>query len=215
MGEPKPEEKKDEKSTPTNKKKKVEKNTGLTISSAPGTNTGATISTYDKDKDGKDIKDKSNIYEDPNTGSTIATKEARTNVAEGGSYQIKASTDAAQPKMTGVSQPGITNYGTVKTGQILYEKNKEPVTPVSQTGITHFKSVADAKKDFNIVQKQKKLISEPRPSEDLLTGAPLKYSGPGSTTAITKMNPQLRRNLLSLGTGLGNTLRRLSGLQPK
>ena len=47
MGEPKPEEKKDEKSTPTNKKKKVEKNTGLTISSAPGTNSKATISTHD------------------------------------------------------------------------------------------------------------------------------------------------------------------------
>ena len=197
MGEPKPEEKKDEKSTPTNKKKKVEKNTGLTISSAPGTNSKATISTYDKDEDGKDIKDKSNIYEDPNTGSTIATKEARTNIAQGGDYQIKASTST--PNKAGLRDT-FTNVG-----QTLFEKpNLQPW----ETG-------AETVKDANIVQKQKKLISEPRPSEDLLTGDPLKYSGPGSTTAITKMNPTLRRSLLSLGAGLGNTLRRYSGLQRK
>ena len=171
MGEEKPEEKKDEKSTPTNKKKKVEKNTGLTISSAPGTNTGATISTYDKDKDGKDIKDKSNIYEDPNTGSTIATKEARTNIAQGGGYQIKASTSTPLKPYDPAS---MASY--VPVGKVLYEKPTKPPQLDS----------SDRSKDFNIVQKQKKLISEPRPSEDLLTGDPLKSVSYTHLTMPTK-----------------------------
>ncbi len=194
MGEEKP-QKEDDKSTPTNKKKKVEKNTGLTISSSPGTNSKATISTYDGGEKGD--RDKSNIYEDPNTGSTIATKEARTNIAQGGDYQVVASTST--PNKGGLRDT-FTNVG-----QTLYEK---PLIDDTSLNEGQYSPKVDP-----IAEKQKKLISEPRPSEDLLTGAPLKYSGPGSTTSITKMNPSLRRGLLSLGSGLGDSLRRYSGLQ--
>jgi hypothetical protein len=56
---------------------------GLTIS-------GGKISTYSGGESGP--KTTSNIYKDPNTGSTIATKEARTNVSQGKDYNIVAST---------------------------------------------------------------------------------------------------------------------------
>ena len=199
MGEEKPKE--ETKATPTKKKKEPKKDTGLTISSTNETNTGATISTYDGGETGK--KDTSQIYKDPNTGSTIATKAARTNIAQGGDYKIVASTSAKNPPM-GVSQIDPSGTKTItqtapKTivGDVLYQKKKEPVTAVSQTGHTHFDSPSDAKKDLGIVQQQKKLISEPRPSEDLLTGKPLKYSGPGQTTSINKLSPALRRAMLN------------------
>ena len=113
----------EEKPVKEEKKEKPKKGSGLTISSTNASNTGATISTFDGGETGE--KDKSQIYQDPNTGSTIATKQARTNIAKGDDYQIVASTSAAQPKMTPVSQPGITNYGTPKVGDTLFEKPRQ------------------------------------------------------------------------------------------
>jgi hypothetical protein len=204
MGEEQPKEEKETKATPTKKKKEPKKNTGLTISSTNETNTGATISTYDGGETGK--KDTSQIYKDPNTGSTIATKAARTNIAQGGDYQIVASTSTPAPAKP-YDPASMTSY--VPAGDVLYQKKKEPVTAVSQTGHTHFDSPSDAKKDLGIVQQQKKLISEPRPSEDLVTGEPLKYRGPGQTTAINKLSPALRRAMLGSGSSV---FRRMFGL---
>jgi len=193
MGEEK--EQKEDKTTPTNKQKKPSKGSGLTISSTNESDTGATISTYDGGETG--AKEKSNIYEDPNTGSTIATGEARKNIAEGGDYQIKTSTSTPL-----VSQGAGPKRPKTEVDKVIFEKpNLQPW----ETG-------AETVKDANIVNQQKEIIKGPRPSKDLATGQDLKYSG-DSTTALNKVSPSLRRALL--GGGMGSVLRRLSGLQPK
>ena len=71
------------KMSPPLEKARATSKRGLTI-------TGGKISTYSGGESGP--KQKSLIYKDPNTGSTIATKEARTNIAKGGDYNIIAST---------------------------------------------------------------------------------------------------------------------------
>jgi len=204
MGEEK--EQKEEKE----EKKKPSSGSGLTISTTDGSNTGATISTYDGGETG--AKEKSNIYQDPNTGSTIATKEARTNIAKGDDYQIVASTTAKNPPM-GVSQidPSGTKTITqtapkVTAGQTLFEK---PQT-AGPKGYTKKSDIGGISQDQATMARQQEIISEPRPSKDLATGEDLKYSGPESTTSINKVNPALRRALL--GSGSGSVLRRLFNL---
>ena len=202
MGEEK--EQKEEKE----EKKKPSSGSGLTISTSDGSNSGATISTYDGGETG--AKEKSNIYQDPNTGSTIATGEARKNISEGGDYKVVASTssktqttkktptDQERPDM-GFSSTGVGGLTpTIKTGDVL------------KTNYTREYDEAGYEMPDPVAEKQKELISEPRPSKDLATGKDLKYSGPGSTTAINKVNPALRRALL--GTGSGSVLRRLFNL---
>lgn len=181
-------------------KKKPSSGSGLTISTTDGTNSGATISTYDGGETG--AKEKSNIYQDPNTGSTIATKEARTNVAEGGDYKVVASTST--PKTT--DNPKGLMESDVIAGQTLFEK---PQT-AGPKGFTKKTDLGGVSQDQAIMAKQQEIISEPRPSKDLATGKDLKYSGPESTTSINKASPALRRALL--GTGSGSVLRRLFGL---
>ena len=211
MGEEK--EQKEDKTTPTNKQKKPSKGSGLTISSSDGSNSGATISTYDGGETGS--KEKSNIYEDPNTGSTIATGEARKNIADGGDYKVVASTssktqtwkktptDQERPKM-GFSSTGVGLAPTFKAGDTIKEK---PLIDDTSLNEGQYSPKVDP-----IAEKQKEIIKGPRPSKDLATGQDLKYSG-DSTTSINKISPSLRRALL--GGGMGSVLRRLSGLQPK
>ena len=208
MGEEKPQ--KEDKTTPTNKQTKPSKGSGLTISTSDGSNSGATISTYDGGETG--AKEKSNIYKDPNTGSTIATGEARTNIANDGDYKIvsstssktqttkKTPTDKERPDM-GFSSTGVGGLTpAIKTGDVLKVKTPE-----------YDNDVGDPMAD-PIVDQQKEILKGPRPSKDLATGEDLKYSG-DSTTSINKISPSLRRALL--GGGMGSVLRRLSGLQPK
>ncbi len=77
---------------------KLGPNTGMTISSNVPDATGGKespsvkISTYSGGETGP--KETSNVYKDPNTGSTIATKTARENIADGGNYNVVSSTDA-------------------------------------------------------------------------------------------------------------------------
>ena len=198
MGEEK--EQKEDKSTPTNKKKKPSKGSGLTISTSDGSNSGATISTYDGGETGK--KEKSNIYQDPNTGSTIATKEARTNIAEGGDYQIKTSTSTPL-----VSQGAGPKRPKTEVNKVIFEKPKT----AGPKGFTKKSDIGGISQDQATMKKQAELISEPRPSKDLATGEDLKYSGPESTTSINKSSPALRRILLA-GGGAGSALRRVLGL---
>jgi len=208
MGEEKQEEPKEDKSTPTNKKKNPSTGSGLTISSSPGKNSGATISTYSGGETG--AKETSNIYKDPNTGSTIATGEARTNISEGGDYKIVASTssktqttkktptDEERPDM-GFSSTGVGGLTpTIKTGDVLKVKTPE-----------YDNDVGDPMAD-PIVDQQKEILKGSRPSKDLATGEDLKYSGPESTTSINKVSPALRRALL--GTGSGSVFRRMFGI---
>ena len=115
--------------------------------------TGGKISTYSGGESG--LKTKSNIYRDPNTGSTIATKEARTNIAQGKDYNIIASTASKtllgkgvatpttkeRPGLAGTSLTGMKfdpTLPSISAGQIIGQKPKPKVTAVSQTGITHF-----------------------------------------------------------------------------
>tara|TARA_B100001250_G_scaffold365873_1_gene346864 strand:+ start:325 stop:915 length:591 start_codon:yes stop_codon:yes gene_type:complete len=196
MGEEKPQ--KEDKTTPTNKQKKPSKGSGLTISTSDGSNSGATISTYDGGETGS--KEKSNIYEDPNTGSTIATKEARTNIAEGGDYQIKASTSTPL-----VSQGAGPKRPKIEAGKVLFEKPKT----AGPKGYTKKSNIGGISQDQATMSQQKAIISAARPSKDLATGEDLKYSGPESTTAINKASPALRRMLLG---GSGSVRRRILGL---
>ena len=187
---------------------KLSQNTGITISSNDNSivhrdkfpeNTGATISTYSGGEKGPKLT--SNVYEDPNTGSTIATQEARQNIADGGNYNVLASTNQINPTM-GASQidPDGTTTNTitkapVQTGDILK----------SGPDITH-------KEEVNpYAQEQQRILTNtynPRPSEDLATGDPLQYSSSTSTDAINpRINSAVRRALISLGKA-GGQLRR-------
>jgi hypothetical protein len=192
MGEEK--EQKEEKE----EKKKPSSGSGLTISTTDGTNSGATISTYDGGETG--AKEKSNIYQDPNTGSTIATKEARTNIAEGGDYQIVASTST--PKTT--NNPKGLMESDVIAGQSLFQKPRT----AGPKGYTKKSDIGGISQDQATMARQQEIISEPRPSKDLVKGTDLKYSGPESTTAINKMSPSLRRALIG-SAGSSNIFRRL------
>nr|BAR16658.1 hypothetical protein [uncultured Mediterranean phage uvMED] len=200
MGESKPEEPKEDKTTPTFKQKKPSKGSGLTISTSDGTNSGATISTYDGGETG--AKEKSNIYQDPNTGSTIATAEARKNVSEGNDYQIVASTNT--PKTTD-NPKGLMESNTI-AGQTLFEKPKT-AGPKSYTKKSELGGISQ---DQATMTQQKEILKGPRPSKDLITGEDLKYSGPETTTAINKISPSLRRALL--GSGSGSVFRRMFGI---
>ena len=226
MGEPKPEEPKEDKTTPTFKQKKPSKGSGLTISTSDGTNSGATISTYSGGESGK--KDTSQVYKDPNTGSTIATGQAWDNISKGEDYQVVASTDSKE-KGTGVATPtikerpnltGATNSGmafdekapSIQTGQIMEMKQPLVHEYSSTAGPKPFvKKKPEA--DTAMMDKANQINLGPRPSKDLITGEDLKYSGPESTTAINKVNPSLRRVLLSLGAGASDTLRRVASLK--
>ena len=221
MGEEK--EQKEDKSTPTNKQKKPSSGSGLTISTTDGTNTGATISTYAGGESGS--KETSQIYKDPNTGSTIATKEARTNIAEGKDYQVVASTDSKK-KGAGVAtpttqeRPGLS--GATPSGMAFDEEAPSiqagQITAMKQPLVHQYSPKAGPKgfvkkkpkADTAIMDRQQEIISEPRPSKDLVKGTDLKYSGPESTTSINKASPALRRALL--GSGSGSVLRRIFNL---
>tara|TARA_S200000501_G_scaffold69541_1_gene61538 strand:- start:212 stop:820 length:609 start_codon:yes stop_codon:yes gene_type:complete len=200
MGEEKPQ--KEDKTTPTYKQKKPSKGSGLTISHtwAQSQETPVTISTYeggDRESYLKGKRDTSRIYKDPNTGSTIATKQARTNIAEGGDYVVRSSTKTPEKTLPLTK----AKYSDVETGQIMFKKPK--------AGTYQGPDTQSYNLDF--VNRQKEIISAARPSKDLATGEHLKYSGPESTTAINKISPSLRRALF--GGGMGSVLRRLSGLQ--
>ena len=224
MGEEKASEPKEDKSTPTNKKKKPSKGSGLTISTTDGTNTGATISTYSGGESGP--KETSQIYKDPNTGSTIATKEARTNVAEGKDYQVVASTDSKK-KGAGVATPTTQERpllsGATQSGMAFDEKAPSvqagQITAMKQPLVHQYSPKAGPKgfvkkkpkADTALMDRQQEIISAPRPSEDLVTGEKLTYPDATTTTAINKTNPALRRILLS-GGGAGGAIRRLFGL---
>lgn len=171
---------------------KLSKNTGITI-------TGGKISTYSGGEKGPRLT--SNVYEDPNTGSTIATKEARQNIADGDFYNVVASTNQINPTM-GASQidPDGTKTMTsvkAKTGDVL------------RSG-PEFDDVGGAMANPYAEEQQRILTNtyNPRPSEDLATGEPLQYSSSTSTTAINpRINSAVRRALISLGKA-GGQLRR-------
>ena len=189
---------------------KLSKNTGITISSDDNSithrdkfpeNTGATISTYSGGEKGPKLT--SNVYEDPKTGSTIATKEARENIADGDFYNVVAST--GKPKVytpTAEERPdmGFTQTGVeapIKTGDVL------------RSG-PEFDDVGGAMANPYAEEQQRILTNtyNPRPSEDLATGEPLQYSSSTSTTAINpRINSAVRRALISLGKA-GGQLRR-------
>jgi hypothetical protein len=192
-----------DKTTPTYKQKNPSKGIGLTISSDDNSkvhrskfpkNTGATISTYDGGETGP--KNTSQIYQDPNTGSTIATKQARTNISEGKDYVIKSSTYSPE-YTTPITK---TKMHDTRPGDLMFDGRKSNTYQGPDT----------QSYNLDIINKQKELISEPRPSKDLITGENLKYSGPESTTSINKINPSLRRALL--GSSSGSVLRRITGL---
>jgi len=187
---------------------KLAPNTGMTISSnVPGATGGkespsVKISTYsggEKPKEERSLV--SNVYEDPNTGSTLATKTARENIADGDFYNVVASTNQTNPTM-GASQidpDGTTTMTSVKakTGDVL------------RSG-PEFDDVGGAMANPYAEEQQRILTNtyNPRPSEDLATGEPLQYSSSTSTTAINpRINSAVRRALMSLGKA-GGQLRR-------
>lgn len=176
---------------------KLGPNTGITISSNVPDATGGKespsvkISTYkggEKPKEERSLV--SNVYEDPNTGSTIATKTARENIADGDFYNVVASTSG--PPNTHPLEP------VVKTGDIL------------KSGPEYDSDVGDPMANPFAKEQQRILTNtyNPRPSEDLATGDPLQYSSSTSTTAINpRINNAVRRALISLGKS-GGQLRR-------
>ena len=179
--------------------------------------TGGKISTYSGGESG--LKTKSNIYRDPNTGSTIATKEARTNIAQGKDYNIIASTASKtllgkgvatpttkeRPGLAGTSLTGMKfdpTLPSISAGQIIGQKPK--LTAVSQTGITHFG--VDP-----MEQKQKDILTSlNNPSQtkvDLLYKTPIKKT----PTLLSNLRKKKDRKGMSGGNFWSAMIRTLLG----
>ena len=142
------------------------------------------ISTYKGGEKGQ--RNVSNIYVDPNSGNTIATKQARENIADGGDYNKIASTSAP----AGIGGAVDTS---IKTGSVMEQSKRMYGRVVGGEKDTQEKILVDT---YN-----------PRPSKDLLTGEPLIYKDRTSTTS--QASPALRRLLLGGG---GSAIRRMFGL---
>ena len=183
---------------------------GLTI-------TGGKISTYSGGESGP--KQKSLIYKDPNTGSTIATKEARTNIAKGGDYNIVASTASKTlgkgiPTPTTKERPGLK--GTSPTGMLF-----SPTTPSISAGqIIGQKpkpkkagpKVFTKKTPTDFMKQQAQIVDRlDQPSQtklDLLTGDPVQ---PTTPTLLSELTKKRKRRQKSGFTGIMAQIRTLLG----
>ena len=174
MGEPRPQKEKPTKQTATYKNPTPGSRLTLTGAGA----TGATIRT--KDKSGANL-----IYEDPNTASTIASKQAREGIADGGNYNVLASTSA--PAGIGGAVDTSVKAGSVVDSGPKIDLRGETVSRASE--------------------QERVLINtyNPRPSKDRLTGDTLRYRDRTSRNAL--MSPALRRALFG---GTSSILRRIN-----
>ena len=181
--------------------------TGFTISSGKS-GFGATISSGSNNK--------ANIYKDPNTGSTIATKQARTNIAQGKDYNIIASTASKtllgkgvptpttkeRPELLGTSLTGMrfdAKAPSISAGDLIGQKPKTPVTPVSQTGITQFRVDPMEEKQKGILSS---LSNSTQTKTDLLPNVPK------IPTLLTDLARKRRAKQLKSGGGFWDTMLR-------
>ena len=181
--------------------------TGFTISSGKS-GFGATISSGSNNK--------ANLYKDPNTGSTIATKQARTNIAQGKDYNIIASTasktllgkgvptptEKERPGLLGTSLTGMrfdAKAPSISAGDLIGQKPKTPVTPVSQTGITQFRVDPMEEKQKGILSS---LSNSTQTKTDLLPNVPK------IPTLLTDLARKRRAKQLKSGGGFWDTMLR-------
>ena len=165
------------------------------------------------------ISQKSLIYKDPNTGSTIATKEARTNIAKGGDYNIVASTASKtlgkgiptpttkeRPGLKGTSPTGMLFSPTtpsISAGQIIGQKPK-PKT-AGPKGFTKKTPTDFMKQQAQIVDR----LDQPSQTKlDLLTGEPVK---PTTPTLLSELTRKRKRRQKSGFTGIMAQIRTLLG----
>jgi hypothetical protein len=198
------------KMSPPLEKARATSKRGLTI-------TGGKISTYSGGESGP--KQKSLIYKDSNTGSTIATKEARTNIAKGGDYNIVASTASTKlgkgiptptteerPDLKGTSPTGMLFSPTtpsISAGQIIGQKPK-PQT-AGPKGFTKKTPTDFMKQQAQIVDR----IDQPSQTKlDLLTGEPVK---PTTPTLLSELTKKRKRRQKSGFTGIMAQIRTLLG----
>lgn len=198
------------KMSPPLEKARATSKRGLTI-------TGGKISTYSGGESGP--KQKSLIYKDPNTGSTIATKEARTNIAKGGDYNIIASTaskklgkgiptptEKERPGLKGTSPTGMLFSPTtpsISAGQIIGQKPKPK--KAGPMGFTKKTPTDFMKKQAQIVDS----IDQPSQTKlDLLTGEPVK---PTTPTLLSELTKKRKRRQKSGFTGIMAQIRTLLG----
>ena len=198
------------KMSPPLEKARATSKRGLTI-------TGGKISTYSGGESGP--KQKSLIYKDPNTGSTIATKEARTNIAKGGDYNIVASTASKKlgkgiPTPTTKERPGLK--GTSPTGMLF-----SPTTPSISAGQiigqkpkpkTAGPKVFTKKTPTDFMKQQAQIVDRlDQPSQtklDLLTGDPVQ---PTTPTLLSELTKKRKRRQKSGFTGIMAQIRTLLG----
>ena len=181
--------------------------TGFTISSGKS-GFGATISSGSNNK--------ANLYKDPNTGSTIATKQARTNIAQGKDYNIIASTASKTllgkgvPTPTTKERPGLLGTSltgmrfdakapSISAGDLIGQKPKTPVTPVSQTGITQFRVDPMEEKQKDILSS---LSNSTQTKTDLLPNVPK------IPTLLTDLAKKRRAKRSQSGGGFWDTMLR-------
>ena len=198
------------KMSPPLEKARATSKRGLTI-------TGGKISTYSGGESGP--KQKSLIYKDPNTGSTIATKEARTNIAKGGDYNIVASTASKKlgkgiPTPTTKERPGLKGTSptgmlfspttpSISAGQIIGQKPK-PKT-AGPKGFTKKTPTDFMKQQAQIVDR----LDQPSQTKlDLLTGDPVK---PTTPTLLSELTKKRKRRQKSGFTGIMAQIRTLLG----
>ena len=198
------------KMSPPLEKARATSKRGLTI-------TGGKISTYSGGESGP--KQKSLIYKDPNTGSTIATKEARTNIAKGGDYNIVTSTASKKlgkgiPTPTTKERPGLKGTSptgmlfspttpSISAGQIIGQKPK-PQT-AGPKGFTKKTPTDFMKQQAQIVDR----IDQPSQTKlDLLTGDPVK---PTTPTLLSELTKKRKRRQKSGFTGIMAQIRTLLG----
>jgi len=152
---------------------------GFTISSPAGQQSGVTISTGG---DGS-----FNIYRDsrdPDASSSIATKEARTNIARGGLANIVASTDIEDRQEPDAAPTTVIPAGSTITN----------LPSMSDTMLNPMGRIMPSSEDVrqqNILQN----TYAPRPRVDLISGRPIQYDDAYFKSGSTRADPKFDTNV--------------------
>ena len=163
---------------------------GFTISSPKGQDSGVTISTGN---DGS-----FNIYRDsrdPSGSSSIATKEARMNVARGGLPNIVATKDIEDRQ-----EPDAAPTFVIPQGQSMTN-----LPPLKETTINPMGRVmpnTEQVRQQNILQN----TFAPRPTLDYLTKRPIQYDDAVFMSGSTGGNPRFDTNTLLNTIGIDRPL---------
>jgi hypothetical protein len=175
---------------PTGQTRQEPDKKGFTISSPAGQDSGVTISTGG---DGS-----FNIYRDsrdPSGSSSIATREARMNIARGGLPNIIASTNIEDRQ-----EPDAAPTTVIPAGQTM--TNLPPLKETTINPMGRVMPTTEQVRQQNILQD----TFAPRPTLDYLTRRPIQYDDAYFMSGTTGGNPRFDANTLLNTIGIDRPL---------